>query len=715
MNLLWIWLVSIVVGFNSSFTPDHLRYLKDETKLLFDHAWNSYMEFGFPFDEVTPMSCQPYGPDFKDKNNIVRNDVMGNVSSTLLDNLDSLIIMEKWQDLERSLDYLKGEKSTFFNKNVIIQVFEMTIRSLGGLLSTHTILSDSSIIKNEEFQRISENYDGFLLEMANDLGLRLLPAFKTSTGIPVPRINLSKGVKSVPYKLQMETCTSGVTTPVLEFTLLSRLTGNPDFEYYTKKTFEKVWAARSDLDLLPMTLSPIDGEWKDAISGIGASIDSFYEYALKSSIVFNDNHMWNIFKKSYKALMTHSVKGSIEDMNYMMFANVGVNDGLDATVWIDSLSAFWTGVQVLSGRLKDAIGSHMTFMKLWDHFDSIPERWNCLIPKDKLGSNELIGLEWYPLRPEFIESTYYLYRATRDPMYLNIGERILNLFKTRFKSECGFKGIQNIRTGEFQDRMESFVLSETLKYLYLLFDEQEEVFLHSKDMTRKNWIFSTEGHPLWYDYSNSTQYIEPDVHSHFEQELEKCELNPFTRGPKDFLKSNYYDMNLFKFDYDYQDYLKRPQYLENDGYMELNNDFFNKFTLFDTELMSPVSSTTSKFELFLGNSSGISNSTIIKEGSFYYIEDFRDLRLSLEFLGEGKVDTSYNLVTKEMIRQINKPISQEMIVHDIVGRVLKVNGVFIKPNERIFINRFELGKNNLGILNSKLLINGFLIENIDII
>lgn len=702
----------MVVAFNSSFTPQHLRYLKNETKLLFDHAWNSYMDYGFPFDEVTPISCKPYGPDFKDKNNIVRNDVMGNVSSTLLDNLDTLIIMEKWQDLEKSLDYLKGEKSTFFNKNVIIQVFEMTIRSLGGLLSTHTILSDPSIIKNEEFTRISENYDGFLLEMANDLGLRLLPAFKTSTGIPVPRINLSKGVKSVPYKLQMETCTSGATTPVLEFTLLSRLTGNPDFEYYTRKTFDKIWASRLDLDLLPMTLSPIDGEWKDAISGIGASIDSFYEYALKLSILFNDSQMWNIFKKSYRALMTHLVKASNEDMNYMMFANVGVNDGLDATVWIDLLSAFWTGVQVLSGKLKDAIGSHMVFMKLWDHYDLIPERWNCLIPKDKLSANEIIGLEWYPLRPEFIESTYYLYRATRDPMYLNIGERVLNLFKSRFKSECGFKGIQNIRTGEYQDRMESFVLSETLKYLYLLFDEKEENFLHSKSMTGKNWIFSTEGHPLWFDFLNSTSTTSKDD---LDEELEICELNPFTIGPKDFLKSNYYDLNLFKFDHDYQDYLVRPQYLKNDGYMELNNEFFNKFTLFDTNLTSPAPSTTSKFELFLGNSSGISNASMVKEQDFYYIEDFRDLRLSLEFLGEGKIDTTHTFITKEMIRQKNQPISQEIIVHDIVGRILKINGIFIKSHERILINRFDLGKNNLGIINNKLLINGFLIENVDII
>ena len=193
------------------------------------------MTYGFPFDEVRPITCEPYGPDYRDYTNTVRNDAMANISLTLLDNIDTLIIMKQWDDLEYALRYLKDNQPGFFNQDSIVQVFETTIRFLGGLLSTHLLLTD--VTKNvplptsyDRLKAISAKYDGFLLDMAYDLGLRLIPSYKTKTHIPFPRINLKTGLKKVPPALQKDACTSGVTTPVLEFTLLSRLTGDYQFE-----------------------------------------------------------------------------------------------------------------------------------------------------------------------------------------------------------------------------------------------------------------------------------------------------------------------------------------------------------------------------------------------------------------------------------------------------------------------------------------------------
>lgn len=64
---------------------------------------------------------------------------------------------------------------------------------------------------------------------------------------------------------------------------------------------------------------------------------------------------------------------------------------------------------------------------------------------------------------EFVESTWYLYRATRDPFYLDVGERILLDITTRSRVDCGLAGISDLRTNKLDDRMESFALSETLK------------------------------------------------------------------------------------------------------------------------------------------------------------------------------------------------------------------------------------------------------------
>jgi mannosidase alpha-like ER degradation enhancer 1 len=64
-----------------------------------------------------------------------------------------------------------------------------------------------------------------------------------------------------------------------------------------------------------------------------------------------------------------------------------------------------------------------------------------------------------------------LYQATKNDYYLQVGERILQDLESMNRVDCGFVGYRNVNTKERDDRMESFFLSETLKYLFLLFDE----------------------------------------------------------------------------------------------------------------------------------------------------------------------------------------------------------------------------------------------------
>lgn len=500
--LLWAtYSLALVSDPSAAFTPSHLSLLKLRALTLFSHGWNSYINYGFPADEVRPLTCTPYGPDYDNPEN-QRNDAMGNVSLTLLDNLDSLIIMKQWTQLQWALLYLQENQQTLFEQDTVVQVFEALIRWLGGLLLAHLILTDVEWSHDPEMAKIARNYDGFLLRMAHDLGKRLIPAYKTSTQLPYPRINLKLGLAAVPAKLNKETCTLGATTPVVEFSLLLKLTGDSQFELHTTNTFWKLWLLRLLLGFMPMSIDPVLNKWLDEITGIGALVDSFYEYALKGAILFNDNALWSVFARSYLSLLTHLAQSFGVD-GYTYFANVDITSGTVATTWIDSLGAFWAGVQVLAGRLSDAVSSHLIYLKIWDYYDSIPERWETQSGTTPYHSHQerldsSVSLEWYPLRPEFIESTYYLYRATRDPLYLQIGSRILDLFETRYKAPCGFAGIQDIRSGKLQNRMETFVLGELLKYLYLLFDESNESFVHSKQMKSKNWVFSTEAHPLWY-------------------------------------------------------------------------------------------------------------------------------------------------------------------------------------------------------------------------
>ncbi|KAG9019007.1 alpha mannosidase-like protein [Tulasnella sp. 427] len=432
----------------------------------------------FPLDELQPISCQGRGPDWDDPSNYGFNDVNGNFSVTLVDVLDSFVTLNDPKGFNAAVRNVV--KHVSFDVDTKPQVFETTIRVLGGLLSAHLFASDEDL--GNQFAKQSKHsfrldwYEGELLEMAWDLGKRLLPAFNTPTGLPYARINLRSGV---PPGETTQTCTAGAGSLLLEFTTLSRLTGDTRFEKLAKKAYQAVWDRRTSLGLVGNGIDVITGSWYYPIGGgIGAGIDSFYEYALKMYVLTGEQPYLDIWNEAYAAIMNHS-RG--EDGYW--YKAVNAYTGEFSQSHIDSLGAFWPGLQVLAGDVESAIKSHLVYWNLWRRFSAIPETFN-IVTKEGITMG-------YPLRPEFIESTYFLYRATKDPFYLWVGERVLKDLTARNKAPCGMATLSNSVTGEQEDRMESFALSETLKYLYLLFDEENPI--HSLD---SNFVFTTEGHVL---------------------------------------------------------------------------------------------------------------------------------------------------------------------------------------------------------------------------
>ncbi|QRW05174.1 glycoside hydrolase family 47 protein [Ceratobasidium sp. AG-Ba] len=455
---------------NRNWTRERKMQFRDETRRLWHHGFDSYMDHAFPMDELMPKSCRGRGPDWANPSNIGHNDVMANYSLTLVDNLDSFVAFGNRSGFDwavrQAINYVS------FDQDAKPQVFEITIRGMGGLLSAHMFASD--LVGNWGFGL--PWYRDELLHLAHDLGKRLLPAFETSTGIPFARINLRHGV---PPRETFETCTAGAGSLLLEFTALSRLTGDPRFEQVARKAFFAIWNRRTDLGLVPNTINLATGNWlQPEVAGIGAGIDSFYEYALKMYVMTGESEYYDVWREGYAQIMRYS-----RGPEGFWYRNVGASTGQLASVYIDSLSAFWPGLQVLAGDVENAIRSHLVYWNLWRRFSGIPETFS-------IASRSGITLG-YPLRPEFIESTYFLYRATKDPFYLDVGERVLLDLIRRAKVDCGLSTLSNVQTGEHEDRMESFALSETLKYLYLLFDEDNKISLdHS------NLVFTTEGHPI---------------------------------------------------------------------------------------------------------------------------------------------------------------------------------------------------------------------------
>lgn len=139
-------------------------------------------------------------------------------------------------------------------------------------------------------------YDGQLLRLAVDLGNRLLPAFYTDTGLPYPRVNLRHGVQRQPFYANSplnadhpcngsnsercqkgrwssfpettETCSAGAGSLVLEFTVLSRLTGDGRYEELAKRAFWAVWTRRSEIGLIGSGIDAESGRWVHSYTGV---------------------------------------------------------------------------------------------------------------------------------------------------------------------------------------------------------------------------------------------------------------------------------------------------------------------------------------------------------------------------------------------------------------------------------------------------------------
>ncbi|KAK4701911.1 ER degradation enhancer, mannosidase alpha-like 1, partial [Phenoliferia sp. Uapishka_3] len=482
-------LVLLAVAPNDSaafMSSDRKRELAGLARDTWLHAYKSYKRVAFPSDEVLPLSCKAQGHDRENPENVGVNDVMGDYALTLVDSLDAFAILGDREGFENGVREVI--QWVDFDKDSRVQVFEVTIRVLGGLLSGHMLATNPK--RGYELRW----YRGELLALARDLGRRLLPAFNTPTGIPFPRVHLQHGLSSFLLLSQRlsfipelsgvrkgettETCAAGAGSLLLEFGALSRLTGDPVFEEVARKAFFAMWNRRSDLDLLGNTIDLREGKWLHGVSSTGAGIDSFFEYAAKAYVLFGEDEWWRVWDESYSAIMRH-----IRAPDGFWYRGANMHTGQLASVLVDSLSAFFPGVQTLVGDLESAIKAHAVYAFQWKRYAGLPEVFD-------INRRVAVSLG-YPLRPEFIESNLYLYQATKDEFYLEIAEQVLHDINNRTRVECGLAAIQDLTTGALEDKQPSFVTAETLKYLFLTFDV-DNPFNHDDT----NMVYSTEGHML---------------------------------------------------------------------------------------------------------------------------------------------------------------------------------------------------------------------------
>jgi len=429
-------------GCRSSREEKHANELAERVKTEFLHAWNNYSRYAWGHDALRPLSKTPH--DWYGQSLLM----------TPVDALDTLILMKLDAEAEKARTLIVTDLS--FDKDIYVKNFEITIRLLGGLLSSYQLTGDKR-----------------LLTLAEDLGNRLLPAFNSPTGLPYVFVNLRTGQVRDPVSNPAET-----GTLLLEFGTLSKLTGKPVFYEKAKRALVETYQRRSPIGLVGASINVETGVWIDNDSHISGGIDSYYEYLWKCWLLFGDKdclEMWNVSIPPIHKYLAEETGGEL------WYGHANMTTGLRTETTYGALDAFFPALLALSGDIPRARRLQASSFKMWNLHGIEPEVIDYKTMR--------VMAATYHLRPEIVESTYYLHHYTRDPEYRQMGEKIFSDFVKYCRTEAGFAALSDIVSKEQRDEMESFALAETFKYFYLLFAPADTL-----DFDKV--VCNTEAHPL---------------------------------------------------------------------------------------------------------------------------------------------------------------------------------------------------------------------------
>lgn len=422
------------------------KQLAAEVKAEFLHAWNGYKKYAWGHDDLKPLS--------KTHHDWYAQPLL----MTPVDSLDTMIIMGLDEEAATTRAYILENLS--FDKDLDVQNFEITIRILGGLITSYQLTNDKRF-----------------LDLAEDLGRRLLPVFDSPTGMPYRYVNLKTGKVRNPVSNPAET-----GTLLLEFGALSKLTGNPVFYDKAKRALVETYNRRSKIGLVGEWINVETGQWTNPDSHVSGAIDSYYEYLLKCSLLFGDadcKRMWSDSIVAINKYLADEIK--TQWRTELWYGHADMNTGARTDSTFGALDAFFPAVLALSGDLKRAKRLQDSSFAMWNHEGIEPEVFDYRTNKVKSPG--------YPLRPEIVESTYYLYHYTKDAKYLRMGQRLWKDFVKHCRTDEGYAALKSVVTKEKSDSMQSFLFAETFKYFYLLFSPPDTLDF-------KQVIFNTEAHPI---------------------------------------------------------------------------------------------------------------------------------------------------------------------------------------------------------------------------
>jgi len=470
---------------DGSFVPPHLsareRQELDEiasarcslVKRAMEHAWQGYSRYAFGKDELLPLSKRG-------------QDNWGGMGTTLVDSLSTLWQMGMKEDFWKARDWVRDHLD-FSKVKQAVSVFETCIRNLGGLLSAYDLSGDEVFLRK-----------------ADDLGQRLIKAFENPNGIPFGEVELFEGGHASNTGWHANKAVlSEIGTLQIEFRYLAHVTGKEEYATKAMRALDQLLSLNAENGLYPTYIYNLDDlRLGGSDISLGAMGDSFYEYLLKVWLQGGRREM------KYRRMYDKSIKGVLDKLTHMSRPNyltyVAELKNGQVIHKMDHLSCFLGGNLALGAYTHpDGLLSREAQRQLktgkqlaYTCYQMYAKTRSGLAPEfvqfSKSSGDDFSkgSAAYYILRPETAETFFILYHLTKDPIYREWSWELFQAIEEHCKTDAAYASIRNVDTMQKDDRMESFFLAETLKYLYLIQDNDNNLDLLDTH------VFNTEAHPL---------------------------------------------------------------------------------------------------------------------------------------------------------------------------------------------------------------------------
>ncbi|HEX3790075.1 MAG TPA: glycoside hydrolase family 47 protein [Pseudonocardiaceae bacterium] len=419
-----------------------------QIKAEFLHAWNGYRQFAWGHDEVHPVSGG-YDEFF----------VAGHpIGLSIIEALDTLYVMELDQELADGVAWIK--QNVDFDIDGDFHVFEAIIRVVGGLLAGYLATHDPA-----------------LLALTVDLTDRLLPAFTSSpTGMPYQYVNLHTGAVSGNTPPLAE-----IGTNILEFGILSKVTGDPKYFQAAKKALMVAVAKRSSINLMATNLNVETGAWADSTDQApNPPVDSFYEYLWGGWALLGDRDCRDWYELLNNALTRYSVETYnghtwYKQVDFTTGALVGRNQS--------ELASFYGEILAAGGNPALGNAYYRSWTAVLDQYPVLPEEIDYTTFAATSAGNQF--------RPEYVNGSFDLYFQTHDPYYAATAYQYFQGMKNNARVANGYTIINDVTTSPMAlgDLFPAYGFAENFKYLYL-------IFANSPRFDSHDFYLSTEGKVL---------------------------------------------------------------------------------------------------------------------------------------------------------------------------------------------------------------------------